>query len=197
MWAEAISTANYLHTQSPTSSNNGMTPYEKLLGRKPEVGHLRRFGCKAFKSLPASHHIKFSTSADPLFMLGYIHDSITIWYFWDPHQRQVIQALNFTFIESVRLRLDVSSKLNSWGGLRFDALTVGLRLGISSQFNSSSGLRLDASAVALGLGTSNELNSSDGLGHDDLAVGLGLGISSELNASAVGLGLGTLSELNS
>jgi len=40
MWAEARSTANYLHARSPTSSNNGMTPYEKLFGRKPEVGHL-------------------------------------------------------------------------------------------------------------------------------------------------------------
>jgi len=93
MWAEAMSTANYLHAWSPTSSNNGMTPYEKLFGRKPEVGHLRRFGCKAFKSLPASHRSKFGTRARPLFMLAYVHDSTTIWRFWDPHQRQVIQVL--------------------------------------------------------------------------------------------------------
>ena len=44
MWAEAMSTANYLHTRSLTSSNNGMTPYEMLFGRKAEVGHLRHFG---------------------------------------------------------------------------------------------------------------------------------------------------------
>ena len=156
MWAEAMSTANYLHARSPTSSNNGMTPYEKLFGRKPEVGHLRRFGCKAFKSLPASHRSKFGTRADALFMLGYVHDSTTIWRFWDPRRRQVIQASNVTFTESdasaVELGLDASS---------------GLELGASSglELNSSSGL---------------ELNSSGGLGLDASAVGLGLGASSRL-----------------
>jgi hypothetical protein len=84
MWVEAISTVNYLHARNPTSSNNGMTPYEKLFGRKLEVGHLRRFGCKAFKTLPATHRSKFGTRADALFMLGYLHDITTIWHFWDP-----------------------------------------------------------------------------------------------------------------
>jgi len=182
MWAEAISTANYLHAQSPTSSNNGMTPYNKLFGRKPEVRHLRRFGYKAFKSLPASHCSKFGTRTHPLFMLGYVHDSTTIWCFWDPHQRQVIQASNITFLESDGcelnssggLRLGASSGLDSLGGLRLVIPAVGLGLGVSSELNSSGGLRLDASAVELGLGVSRELYSS---------VGLGLDATSELNSS--------------
>jgi len=37
LWAEAINTANYLHARSPTTANKGMTPYQKLYGRKPEV----------------------------------------------------------------------------------------------------------------------------------------------------------------
>jgi len=53
MWVEAISTANYLHARSPNSSNNGMTPYEKLFGRKLEVRHLGHFGCKVFKNTPS------------------------------------------------------------------------------------------------------------------------------------------------
>jgi len=140
MWAEAISTANYLHARSPTSSNNGMTPYEKLFGRNPEVGHLRRFGCKAFKTLPTTHRSKFGTRADALFMLGYVHDSTTIWRFWDPHRRQVIQASNVTFTESgasaVGLGLGASS---------------GLELNSSSELelNSSGGLGLDASSGSL------------------------------------------------
>ena len=55
MWVESISTANYLHTWSLTTSNKGMTPSENLFGRKPGVSHLQCFRCKAFKSLPASH----------------------------------------------------------------------------------------------------------------------------------------------
>ena len=51
MWAEGMSTANYWHTRSPTSLNNGMTPYEKLFGRKPEVGYL------CVKILPCLLHL--------------------------------------------------------------------------------------------------------------------------------------------
>jgi len=192
-----------------------MTPYEKLFGRKLEVGHLQCFGCKAFKSLPASHHSKFDTRAHPLFILGYVHDSTTIWGFWDPHRRQVIQASTVTFLESVvlrlgalvRLGLGATSELNSLGGLRLDALAVGLGRGASSELNSSGGFRLDISAVRLGLGTSRELDSSGGLRLDASAVGLGLGTSSKINSSGglrldtsvVGLGLtpSTSREFNS
>jgi len=209
MWAEAISTANYLHARSPTSSNNGMTPYEKLFGRKLGVSHLRHFGCKAFKSLPASHYSKFGTRAHPLFMLGFVHDSTTIWCFWDPHSRQVIQASNITFLESVELGLGASSELNSSRGLGLDASAVGLRLGALSGLNSLGGLGLDASAVGLRLGASSgiELNSSCELGLDASVVRLRLGASSgielnsscrlELDALAVGLGLSASSEVNS
>jgi len=213
MWAEAISTANYLHARSLTSSNNGMTPYEMLFGRKPEVSHLRHFVCKAFKLLPASHRSKFGTRAHTLFMLGYVHDNTTIWSFWDPHRRQVIQASNVTFLESGglelnssrRLGLDTSSELNSLSELNsfsvlnslseLNSLAVGLGLGASSEFNSSSELNslsglnssgrlgLDTSAVGLGLGASSELNSWGGLRLDTSAVGFGLGASSELNSS--------------
>jgi len=223
MWAEAISTVNYFHARSLTSSNNGMTPYEKLFGGKPRVSHLRHFGCKAFKSLPAYHRSKFGTHAHPLFMLGYVHDSTTIWRFWDPHRRQVMRASNVTFLESVELGLGASSepnsssKLNSSGRLGLDASAVGLGLGTSSELNSSDELNssgrlgLDALAVGLRLGASSELNSSGRLGLDASAVGLRIGASSKLNSSgelnssgglglddsAVRCGLGASSELNS
>ena len=201
MWAEAISTGNYLHAQSPTSSNNGMTPYEKFIGRKPEVCHLRRFGCKAFKTLPATHHSKFGTRADALFMLGYVHDSTTIWRFWDPCRRQVIQASNVTFTESdASGELGASDGLGASCGLGPDASAVGLGPDASAGGLGSNalavglgpdalagGLGLDTSAVGLGLGASGRL------GLDTSAVGLGLSASGGLglDVSAVGLRLGT------
>jgi len=79
-----------------------MTLYEKLFGRKPEVGHLRHFRCKAYKTLSAPHRSKFGTHTDTLFMIGYVHDSTTIWHFWDPRWRQAIQASNVTFIKAAK-----------------------------------------------------------------------------------------------
>ena len=36
-WAEAVNTAKYLHSRSPSASLHGRTPYEVLNGRKPEL----------------------------------------------------------------------------------------------------------------------------------------------------------------
>ena len=40
-WAEALSTAVYLHNRSPTTAVQGMTPFEAWTKEKPDVGHLR------------------------------------------------------------------------------------------------------------------------------------------------------------
>jgi len=84
LWAEAINTANYLLARSPTAANKGVTPYEKLYGNKPTISHLRRFGCVAYRMLPApQRHGKFASRAEIVYMLGYAHDSTTIWRLWD------------------------------------------------------------------------------------------------------------------
>ena len=38
-WAEAVNTATYLHSRSPSTSLNCRTPYEVLNGQKPELQH--------------------------------------------------------------------------------------------------------------------------------------------------------------
>ena len=44
-WAKAVNTAVYLKNRSPTTALDGITPYECLFNRKPDVTHLRVFGC--------------------------------------------------------------------------------------------------------------------------------------------------------
>ena len=51
-WAEALPTATYLHNRSPTNAVQKMTPYEAWMGMKPNVSHLRVFGCDAYSHLP-------------------------------------------------------------------------------------------------------------------------------------------------
>ena len=105
MWAEAVNTANYLHARSPTAANKGMTPYEKLHGTKPAVAHIRRFGCTAYRMLPAAQRSngKFGSRAETLHLLGYVHDNTTIWRFWDQQRRRVIEASNVQFDELARM----------------------------------------------------------------------------------------------
>ena len=51
-WAEAIQTAVYLHARLPSQSNKGKTPFEMIYHEKPELHHLQRFGCLAYKLVP-------------------------------------------------------------------------------------------------------------------------------------------------
>ena len=110
MWAEAVYTANYLHARSPTSANKGMTPYEKLYGSRPKIEHLRRFGCRAYRTLPAVQrsHGKFGARAEVLIMLGHVHDSTTIWRFWDPVGRRITHASNVRFDEADSTEADTA-----------------------------------------------------------------------------------------
>jgi hypothetical protein len=51
-WAEAMTTFMYLRNRTPTRANGGVTPYEHFYGVKPDVGHIRTFGCVARVTLP-------------------------------------------------------------------------------------------------------------------------------------------------
>ena len=92
-WAEAISTATYLHQRSPSNSLEGLTPYELLTGDKPKLHHLRRFGCTVYKHIPKGQRKngKFGERSKPCMLLGYVHKTTKIWRIWDfqagPYQR--------------------------------------------------------------------------------------------------------------
>ena len=47
-WAEAIATSIYLLNLLPTKVVMNKTPYEAWYERKPNVSHLRVFGCIAY-----------------------------------------------------------------------------------------------------------------------------------------------------
>lgn len=52
-WAETIATAVYLKDFLPTARHPEKVPYELWTGVKPDVSHLRAFGCAAYAKIPA------------------------------------------------------------------------------------------------------------------------------------------------
>jgi hypothetical protein len=85
-WPEAIRTACYLHRRSPTSSLSGnRSPYEALYGTTPQIGHLRRFGCRVYKHIPPAqrNEKKFGNRSNVCMMLGYVHNTTKVWRLWD------------------------------------------------------------------------------------------------------------------
>ena len=52
-WAEAVECAAYIRNRLPTSAlTERKTPFEMWSGRKPNISHLKVFGCMAYAHIP-------------------------------------------------------------------------------------------------------------------------------------------------
>ncbi len=69
-WAEAVATAVYFMNRTPTAAVHGMTPEEKYSGRKPDLSHLKVFGCIAYVHVPDELRTKLDPKAKKCFSLG-------------------------------------------------------------------------------------------------------------------------------
>ena len=104
-WPEAIRTACYLHRRSPTSSlSRNRSPYEALYGRPPQIGHLRQFGCRAYKHIPPAQRSekKFGNQSSVFMMLGYVHNTTKAWRLWDFNSgktRRAVECSSVVFQE--------------------------------------------------------------------------------------------------
>ncbi|UYV62499.1 SMG1 [Cordylochernes scorpioides] len=70
LWAEAVTTANYLHNRIPSKATD-KTPFELWTNRKPSLKHLKRFGCKAFAYIPKIKRNKLDRKVIEGIFLGY------------------------------------------------------------------------------------------------------------------------------
>ena len=61
----------YLRNRSPTKAVDGMTPFEAWNKVKPDVGHLRVFGCLCYAHIPKDERQKLDVKARKCIMLGY------------------------------------------------------------------------------------------------------------------------------
>lgn len=89
LWGEAIMTANYLSNRSVNQSIEGMTPFEKWVGRKPCVNHLYIFGVKTFILLKDTNRHKFTSKAIPGMFAGYSETS-KAFRIYVPSKRNVV-----------------------------------------------------------------------------------------------------------
>ncbi|KAE9151196.1 hypothetical protein PF005_g33494 [Phytophthora fragariae] len=57
-WAEAAMTAIYIKNRLPSSKSPDKTPFEIVYKSKPNVKHMRIFGCKAFVLTPKEKRLE-------------------------------------------------------------------------------------------------------------------------------------------
>jgi hypothetical protein len=76
-YAEAQLTAAYLHNRL-LHGQATQTPYQQIYGKKPDISHLRPFGCVGFAHLPLeSRNSKLSDTAVQCRLIGYADDDDT------------------------------------------------------------------------------------------------------------------------
>ncbi len=66
-----MNTTVYIKNRCPTKALDSKTPQEAWSGRKPDVSHLRIFGCKAFAHVPDKKRTKLESKSMPCVFLGY------------------------------------------------------------------------------------------------------------------------------
>jgi hypothetical protein len=70
-WVEAVAIAIYIMNQTPTTTIHGMTPEEKFTCNKPNVSHLRMFGCIAYVHVHDEKRSKLDPKAKKCIFIGY------------------------------------------------------------------------------------------------------------------------------
>lgn len=70
-WKEAVATACYVQNCLFTGTMSHKTPYELWHGTKPDVTHLRIFGCPAYAFVPKEKRSKLDAKALKMTFVGY------------------------------------------------------------------------------------------------------------------------------
>jgi hypothetical protein len=101
-WEYAVLTAVYLRNRSPTRALTDATPYEAWRGDKPDLSHLRAFGCRAYMHLDSTRRSKLQPRSVPVIFVGYAPEAKG-WLVYDPvsSNKKTHTSRDVTFHESV------------------------------------------------------------------------------------------------
>ena len=99
LWPEAIHTACCLANRTPTAKHGWKTPFELVMGNKPQLSHLKIYGCKAYA---LNRNIPKKEKLEPKAHIGYLvgYDSTNIFRIWIPSKRKVIRSRDVLFDET-------------------------------------------------------------------------------------------------
>ena len=73
-WAEAMATFMYLRNRTPTTANDGKTPFKRFYDVVPDVSHICVFGCVVCVTLPKESLGKLDQRAAMGYLLGYKYE---------------------------------------------------------------------------------------------------------------------------
>jgi len=96
-WAEAIATATYIRNRCPSKTLNNRTPFEKWMGKIPDVRHMQIFGCKTFILNKRINKGKFEPRSKKGILVGYSEQS-KAYRVWIPEERKIEITRDIKFL---------------------------------------------------------------------------------------------------
>jgi hypothetical protein len=103
LWAEARMTTVYVQNQLSHSALGFKTPEEMFTGKKPEVSHLKIFGCLVFIHIPKEKRNKLEPSGKKGIFVGYCEVS-KAFRIYIPGHRHIEISKDVTFDEDATLK---------------------------------------------------------------------------------------------
>ena len=100
LWGEALATQIYVWNRLPTSCLKGMTPYEAWFKQKPDVSHLRIWGCQAYVFIQKDKRKSLQPHMEKCVFMGY-PSGYKGWKFYNPTTKKYIISERAEFDERV------------------------------------------------------------------------------------------------
>lgn len=98
-WGEAVRHSVYVLNRFPTRAVSSITPYEAWSGNKPQVGHIRVFGCVTHMKIPNVYIKKLDDRSKPVIHLGKVPGK-KAYRLYDPASNTVHVSRDLVFEES-------------------------------------------------------------------------------------------------
>jgi hypothetical protein len=131
LWAEACGTTVYLQNRNPHRILGKMTPEEAFTGRRPDVEHIRIFGCSTFSHVPSERRTKLDPTAQQGILIGYSEVS-KAYQIYTPPLRKVVVSRDVRFEEDRAF----ARSLESSRAVEYDAeLPVAVSKGAQPQWS--------------------------------------------------------------
>jgi hypothetical protein len=70
-WVEVVTTAIYIMNRTLATTVHGMTLKEKIIGKKPDLSHLKVFSCIAYVHVPDEKRSKLDPKAKKCIFIRY------------------------------------------------------------------------------------------------------------------------------
>ncbi len=100
-WAKAVNTVVYIKSWCPIKTLDSKTPPEAWIGRKPDIFHLRVFGCKTYAHILFEKKSKLESKSIPRVFLGYCEGTKT-YCLMCVESKRIIKSWDVVFLEGTK-----------------------------------------------------------------------------------------------